>query len=71
MATLAESFLADLEDLSDGEPVADEGDDGSGAGEEGMEEDGVRCGCACACRTALHMLRPEGGKALRPGRPTL
>ncbi|KIY92735.1 hypothetical protein MNEG_15229 [Monoraphidium neglectum] len=34
MATLAESFLADLEDLSDDEPAAAEGGEG-----EAMEED--------------------------------
>jgi len=42
MATLAESFLADLEDLSDDEPAAAEGDEGAGEGDDGMEEDNVR-----------------------------
>ncbi|GBF99181.1 U4 U6 small nuclear ribonucleoprotein [Raphidocelis subcapitata] len=41
MATLAESFLADLEDLSDDEPEAAEaGGDGEGEGAD-MEEDGL------------------------------
>lgn len=41
MATLAESFLADLEDLSDDEPARGEGGSGDEGG-EGMDEDQVR-----------------------------
>jgi hypothetical protein len=63
MATLAESFLADLEDLSDDEPEAAEaGAAGEGEGVD-MEEDGVRVGrrwrrsCCAPRRAAAPVLR--------------
>jgi hypothetical protein len=50
MATLAESFLADLEDLSDDEPAAAEGGEGE-AMEEDAGEDAVRCSSGAQLRT--------------------
>jgi hypothetical protein len=44
MATLAESFLADLEDLSDDEPVAADAAGGGEGEADAMEEDKVGAG---------------------------
>ncbi len=45
MATLAESFLADLADLSDEEPEAEQQQEG---GEDDMEEDKVKLIVLCS-----------------------
>lgn len=63
MATLAESFLADLEDLSDDEPVAAEAGEGDDMEDDGGEDNVRRARGRCCCARA-----PGAARAARTAR---